>query len=165
MRDPRTCGIVGVLALATAAACAEPPPEGGEAASAAIETMELADTTAPAAASPTLLAIMQQLQHDMTRAQQALWVEHFDGLAEAAGAVADHPPVSPEERARIQGVLGPDFPAFAQGDRRVHEAAVELREAAAARDTAAVLEALAAVQEGCVSCHAAFRVRVRGAAN
>ena len=140
---------VALLSL-VATACGEPPPP--------------AEMDAMPAAAPTdslaLKAIMADLGEDMGAAQRALWVEDFDALGEAAGAVADHPRVSPGEMARVQATLGPAFPDFAAADRRVHDLAVGLRDAAARRDTAAVLQAFSELQAGCVACHTAFRARL-----
>lgn len=108
-----------------------------------------------------LLPIMRQLAIDMAAMQNALWLEDFDEVEERAGAIAEHPHMTEEEIARIQTELGAEMQAFEEADERVHHASVEMHEAAAARDTSAVLERLAEVQAGCVDCHARFRERLR----
>lgn len=111
----------------------------------------------------SLLGIMRGLESSMTRLHAGLWVEDFDEVAAAARAVAEHPQVPPEERIRIQSILGPDFPAFVTTDRTVHDAGIRLSERAMQRDTSGMLDALAQLQEACVSCHTSFRSRVRDA--
>mgnify|MGYP000288625011 CR=1 FL=1 len=139
----RTWIVTGAGALASAGTVlAAPPPE-------------------PAAHEGSLKTIMVDLGQQMARVQTALWVEDLEAVSEAATQIADHPHVSPEERARVQAALGTDFAAFASGDRALHDGAVRLSEAASAKDLDATLRELGAVQVGCVSCHTQFRERLR----
>lgn len=130
--------------------------------------LALLTTTAVLAAPPAddhpsgdLKTIMVALGEQMTRVQSALWVEDLRTVSEAARQVADHPHVSTEERARLQGALGSDFAAFVVADRAVHDAAVRLSEVAGSGDLDGTVRELAAVQAGCVSCHSQFRERLR----
>ncbi len=104
--------------------------------------------------------IMVALGDQMTRAQAGLWVEDYEAIAAAARAVAEHPHVSPEERARVQAALGADFADFAQADRKVHDSAVRLAEAADTQSAESTLGELLEVQSGCVACHTQFRDRL-----
>lgn len=113
------------------------------------------------AALPGLFAIMANLQADMTRLEQALWVEDYPMVATAARAIADHPHVPPDEAARIARVLGGDMVRFKALDGEVHDAAVRLSEHAARGEVEGVLTADAALRRGCVGCHGEFRERVR----
>lgn len=130
--------------------------------------LALLTTSAVLAAPPVddhpsgdLKTIMVELGEQMARAQSALWVEDLGTVSEAGRQVADHPHVSPEERARVQGALGSDFTAFVVADRAVHDAAVRLSEVAGSGDLDGTVRELAAVQAGCVSCHSQFRERLR----
>lgn len=107
-----------------------------------------------------LKSIMIDLGEQMARVQAGLWVEDYAAISTAAKAVADHPHVSPEERARVQAALGEDFAAFAQADRRVHDSAVRLAEAADTRSSESTLKEIVEVQSGCVSCHTQFKQRL-----
>ncbi len=108
-----------------------------------------------------LKVIMRQLGQDMNALNAALWARDFGALETAAIAIAKHPHVSPEEKARVQAALGTDFPAFAAADRRVHDAAMRTAGAAAKNDSDQVLSELGSLQVGCVACHDAFRDRLR----
>lgn len=108
-----------------------------------------------------LLPIMRQLAEDMAAMQSALWLEDFATVERHASAIADHAHISAEEVARIQTALGAEMPQFESFDAAVHDAAVQMHEAARERDTDAVLDRLAEVQRGCVACHERFRERLR----
>jgi mono/diheme cytochrome c family protein len=134
-------GLLGVVMLGTGVAGAQPAPHDASAAD--------------------LKIIMRQLGRDMDALNAALWVRDFGALAIAATAIAEHPHVSPQEKARVQAALGADFAAFGAADRRVHDAAMRTAGAAANEDTARVLSELGSLQVGCVACHDAFRDRLR----
>ena len=108
-----------------------------------------------------LRPIMQALGAEMAKLTTALWIEDYAGITASASAIADHAHISEQELARIQRVLGEDMPAFETLDREVHEASVRLHEAAQARALDTIVDALGAVQSGCVACHARFRERLR----
>lgn len=111
-------------------------------------------------ATGDLRTIMLALGTEMAHAQEALWREDLVTVARAGRAVADHPHVSPTEMARVQAALGTDFGAFVAADRTTHAAAVALAEAAGGGDLSATVQALGAVQAGCVGCHQQFRARL-----
>ncbi|MBW2233214.1 MAG: c-type cytochrome [Deltaproteobacteria bacterium] len=113
------------------------------------------------ASAADLKIIMRQLGRDMDALNAALWARDFGALGTAATAIADHPHVSPQEKARVQAALGADFAAFGAADRRVHDAAMRTAGAAADEDSDQVLSALGSLQAGCVACHDAFRDRLR----
>ena len=113
------------------------------------------------AGAANLKIVMRQLGYDMDALNAALWARDFDALGRAATAIAEHPHVSPKEKARVQAALGPDFAAFGAADRRVHDAAVRTASAAASEDSERVLAELGSLQSGCVACHDAFRDRLR----
>jgi cytochrome c556 len=117
---------------------------------------------APAAAgtTETLLSVMAGLRADMIRLHEGLWTGDFRGVAEAAESVAEHPEVSPAERLRVHTALGDGFADFVAADRRVHDLALGVRDAALREDTAAVLRAVSALQQGCVACHTGYRDRL-----
>lgn len=121
------------------------------------------DTAAAAtrAALPSLFGIMLGLQGDMSRIDRGLWVERYDSIAAAARAVADHPAIPPEEAQKIADVLGEDMARFQALDQTVHDLAVRMAEAARSQDMEEILDADAALRDGCVECHTAFRTRLR----
>lgn len=107
-----------------------------------------------------LLPIMQQLGGHMLGVTQALFTDDHAMLTVQAGAIAEHAPISQAEVARIQSILGSDMHTFEELDAAVHDASMQLHQAAEARDINAVLTHLAAVQRGCVACHQQFRERL-----
>ncbi len=104
---------------------------------------------------------MLELQGDMERVSRGLWIESHDTIAAGAQAIADHPQVPPEELTAISGALGPEIARFKALGTRVHDLSVELVEAARAGDMTTVLARDAAIRQGCVECHTAFRDRLR----
>ncbi len=136
-------GLIGLVLLGTGVAGAQPAQHDASAAD--------------------LKVIMRQLGQDMDALNAALWARDFGALGTAATSIAKHPHVSPQEKARVQAVLGPDFAAFGAADRRVHDAAMRTAGAAANEDTDQVLSELGSLQAGCVACHDAFRDRLREA--
>ena len=162
-RIQRTLALLLLVAL-PAACTSEPAPEGGTSddagTAAAPATTGAADADPSAAQHPPLVVIMQGLQEDMDRVAHGLWSENWGLVRQAATDIAEHPTVSPEERARISEVLGEQMPAFAAMDRDVHDASVALAEHAGRGDVDNVLESLETLQNGCVACHLAFRDRL-----
>jgi cytochrome c556 len=134
-------GLIGVVMLGTCVAGAQPAQHDASAAD--------------------LKTIMRQLGRDMDALNAALWARDFGALGTAATAIAEHPHVSPQEKARVQAALGAVFAAFGAADRRVHDAAMRTAGAAANQDTDQVLSELGSLQVGCVACHDAFRDRLR----
>ncbi|MFW6201446.1 MAG: hypothetical protein ACOC8B_02640 [Gemmatimonadota bacterium] len=111
----------------------------------------------------TLRAIMVGLERDMQRVAHGIWVEDFDTIQAAAGAIADHPTVTEQERRWIFGVLGEDAGGFRQADLYVHDTGLELEDAAARADMADVLEAYDRLVRGCVACHREYREPIQNA--
>ncbi len=109
----------------------------------------------------TLKAVMAGIAADMDSVHMGIWAEDLVQVERAATSIAGHPHVSAAERSRIQQLLGADFGDFVAGDKRVHNAAVDLATAASADDVAEVLPALGELESGCVACHSTFRARLK----
>lgn len=155
---------VGTLLLA---ACApgsgdgEPPESAPEEPDRETETTDTARDASTRVALPGLFGIMAGLETEMAQISRGLWLEDFDTIAAAAGAVAGHPRVPPEEFQRISTVLGEEMPSFGGMDMRVHDLAVRLAEEAGRGELGAVLSTDAELRQACVSCHSTFRERLR----
>lgn len=108
-----------------------------------------------------LRPIMQQLGANMAGLTHALWLEDHEQMAAFAGEIAEHPHISDEELRRIRTALGPEMDRFVAADEAVHVAATRLKAAVEARDVDQVLQRLAEVQTGCMTCHTQFRQRLR----
>ncbi len=151
-----------VLALAVASACeAGDEVESGEAAGPDGLT-EQPDPSVPQTGAQVedglpVRPIMQTMSTDVAGLLSALWFEDYPEVAARADAIADHAPLSPDERDRIQAELGPEMEAFQELDEAVHLAAVRVREAAEAERVDELLDGLSEMQRGCVSCHTRFR--------
>ena len=153
-----------ILLAAVATSCREapdsPPDPAAAPAPAAVEPEAEAAADTPPGTLP-LKEIMAGLERDLAEVASGFWIEDLTMISAAATRVADHARVPPEQMARIQSTLGDEFPAFVQMDGRVHDAAVELAAAAeSARSVSELLPGMVEIQEGCVSCHSAFRARV-----
>lgn len=146
---PNHAAVISLLALVGCTVVERPPSDNSE----------LEQT--PAQPVPgSLQEVMVGLATNMDTVHAGLWAEDMAQVERAATLIAGHPQVSAAERTRIQQALGADFPQFVAGDKRVHDAAVELAAAATADDIAEVLRALERLERGCVSCHSGFRARV-----
>ena len=149
---------VACLAV-TATSCQEPPP-------AQAEPTEPAPSESATADRLPLKEIMGGLEADLANVAHGIWIADSEIVRAAATRIADHPKVLAEQMGVIQTELGTEFPAFVQQDQAVHGAAVELAEASDAIDaTAESFEIYLRLQQGCVSCHTAFRARVTEALN
>jgi hypothetical protein len=157
-RAIRRTAMLTLLAVATA--CGPAPQSDETPAGTAPEA-----SAVPPAAPGSLKAIMQGLEADLANVAHGIWAEDAEAVGAAAGRVADHPRVTPEQMAVIQATLGEDFAAFVQYDQAVHRASVALAEGAAGATAVEHLSGLQRIQQGCVSCHSAFRTRVSAALN
>ena len=138
----------------TATACQEPPR-------AETELGEPTPLESASAARLQLKEIMRGLETDLASVAHGIWIADHEVVRAAARRIADHPKVIPEQMSAIQTALGDEFPAFVQKDQAVHNAAVELARAADSRPvTAESFDIYLRMQQGCMSCHAAFRARV-----
>ncbi|HEX6052791.1 MAG TPA: hypothetical protein VFZ21_26175, partial [Gemmatimonadaceae bacterium] len=108
-----------------------------------------------------LLPIMQRLGSEMTALTYALMTDDYEGVTRSAAAIAAHAPISADELERIKTELGPGMATFEAVDESVHVASTRLHDAAQARSLGVVVERLAEVQRGCVSCHVQFREKLR----
>lgn len=143
---------LGLALLLAAGACRPaPPPEE--------QDHSTSPTEAVGHAPQTLKTIMQGLEADMAAAAHGLWIGDRDAVAAAAGRIADHPHVTPEQMGVIQATLGDEFAAFVAHDQGVHGLAVAFAEAAT-DSTADLASAYTQVQAGCLACHDAFRDRL-----
>lgn len=156
--------LVGTLLLA---ACApetgdgERPDSTPQTAEREAETTDTAPGASTRVALPGLFGIMAGLETDMAQISRGLWLEDFDTIAAGAAAVANHPPVPPEEFQRISSVLGEEMAGFGGMDTRVHDLAVRLAEEARGGRLGVVLSTDAELRQACVSCHSTFRERLR----
>jgi cytochrome c556 len=104
-----------------------------------------------------LRTVMQQLERDMQSVTAAIsreeWLQVFD-LAPEIGSHAE-PPLT--EKVRILAWLGTDASKFRGFDKKTHDAATAMGEAAAKSDGQEVIAEFAKLQQGCLACHQNFR--------
>jgi len=119
-------------------------------------------TTAVAeqATTTSLKTIMQGLRNDTVLVMDAMLVDDFTAVAEAAARVSDHPRIPPEQVSLVAAELGSEMAAFKQFDTLVHDLSVSLQEAAEEGDRARVQQTFQDMIAGCLGCHAAYRHRV-----
>ena len=66
----------------------------------------------------------------MSRIADGIWYEDFEMIRTGAQAIADHPKIPPAQMQLIRKTLGEQFSSFVGMDKAVHDAAVEVAEAA-----------------------------------
>lgn len=120
-----------------------------------------AEHTHPDHEAMPLLPIMLRMAAELDGLMHALWLEDYEAMTRRATGVSAHAAISIDELERIESILGAEMATFEAADEEVHQASVRLREAAEDGNLDAVLEHLAAVQNGCVGCHSRFRERLR----
>ncbi|KKO44393.1 hypothetical protein WG68_16300 [Arsukibacterium ikkense] len=106
-----------------------------------------------------LKGIMQLLATDMSKMTDAISREEWEKVIGIADRVADHeqPPLA--EKMRILTFLGAEANKFKTYDKKVHDAAVEVKQAAQQGDGYRVIESFSTVQKNCLACHQEFRDR------
>jgi hypothetical protein len=108
----------------------------------------------------TLRVIMQELGAEYLRLTNALLVDDFKGLEEAAKAIQTHP-LPDEIVVAIKNKLGRNFRSFERADEQSHQRAADLVKRAAANDISGSAKAFGGIVDGCVSCHKQFRAPLR----
>lgn len=116
-----------------------------------------AESTQPPAQPLALRGIMQDLGRHMDTVTQAISREDWALVEKAAPLIADHPQPPLMEKTRILAYVGTDMGRFRSHDRKTHEAAQALGQAAGNRDGQAVIAAFQALQGRCHDCHREFR--------
>ena len=107
-----------------------------------------------------LKSIMQGLRDNAVLVMDAILVDDFNAVAEAAQQIAEHPQIPPEQVALVAAELGSEMAAFKQFDTVVHDLSVTMREAAQDTDRVGVHRAFDDMIAGCLGCHTAYRQRV-----
>lgn len=114
--------------------------------------------TTPEIVNPLALRkIMHQMAKDMQRITGGIAHEDWALVTEIAPQIADHPQPPLSEKMRILAFVGTDTSKFKGHDKKTHQAAQELKVAAARQDGLAVISAFAALQNSCLACHQSFR--------
>jgi cytochrome c556 len=108
----------------------------------------------------SLKQVMQQLGSDYSDLGDAILWEDFDAAAEAAHAIAYHDKPSMGQRMKIMGALGTEMPEFKKADGRVHDLALNIEEAARAKDMPLLIQHQSRMLTACMACHTTYRSRV-----
>lgn len=111
----------------------------------------------------SLKTIMQGLRDDTVLIMDAILIDDFPAIGDAAARISDHPRIPPEQVSLVAAELGSEMTAFKQFDSVVHDFSVSLREAAEKGDRARVQETFTDMMSGCFGCHSAYRQRVMSA--
>ena len=104
-----------------------------------------------------LRGIMQDLGRHMQTATLAIAREDWALVEKTAPLIAEHPQPPLMEKTRILGFVGTDMGKYKSHDRKTHEAAHKLAQAAKNKDGMEVIAAFQSVQTGCYGCHREFR--------
>lgn len=112
------------------------------------------------ASDGSLKQIMQQLGKDYSNLSHAILIEDFVGAAEAAQAIADHDKPALGQRMKVFGELGSEMSAFKSADKKVHDLALSVEEAAKAKDMPLLIKYHAQMLTACMSCHTPYRSKI-----
>ncbi len=115
--------------------------------------VEGADKAKPLA----LRKIMRDLGKDVQTVTDSITRQDWALVARTAPRIADHPQPPMGERMRILAFVGGDVGKFKQYDKRTHDAARALEQAAIRGDSEAVISTFATLQATCNACHQEFR--------
>ena len=108
----------------------------------------------------SLKRVMQQLGRDYSNLERAILWENFEAAAKAAHAIAYHDKPSMGQRMKIMGTLGSEMPEFKNADGKVHKLAVNIEEAARAKDMPLLIQHQSQMLSACMACHTTYRSRV-----
>lgn len=108
-----------------------------------------------------LHTIMRLLLIDIHTINEGIYTENYDLIEQGAGNINNHPSLAPESRQLVQETLSERMSQFGAYDKVVHGTADSLREAARNQDMNRVMQHYNVIQQGCVSCHAAFQEEIR----
>lgn len=111
--------------------------------------------------SPELHTIMRLLLSDMDRINEGIYTMNYSLIENGAAGINDHPTMAEKSLTLVKEILGERMEIFGSYDHTVHSRADSLREAAAQHDMNRVLDNYRIIQQGCVSCHAAFQEEIR----
>ena len=104
-----------------------------------------------------LKGIMQLLASDMSKMTDAISREEWEKVIGIADRVANHEQPPLPEKMRILKFLGAEANKFKTYDKKVHDAAVDVKQAAQQGDGYRVIESFSTVQKNCLACHQQFR--------
>ncbi len=109
----------------------------------------------------SLKAIMGDMGKEMERITASISTENWARVEKSAALIADHPKPPMSERKQIKNILGTEMGQFKGVDMKTHAAARELTKAASAQDGQRVISAFSALQSHCLTCHEAYRKKLK----
>lgn len=113
--------------------------------------------------SQELHTIMRLLMLDIHTINEGIYTQNFDLIETGAANINQHAPLSDQSRQLVMDTLGERMAQFGEFDDVVHSYADSIRDAAIEKNMGRVLEQYRIVEQGCVSCHAAFQNEIRQA--
>ncbi len=113
-----------------------------------------------AADGPPLKEIMQGLRSDTNAIAEGLFIDDFDQVASAAGNIANHPQIPPDQVQLVAAELAAEMPAFKQFDTLVHDLSLSIAAAAQNSNRDQAITDFHRMLDGCFACHAAYKDRV-----
>lgn len=116
-----------------------------------------AATGAQAAEPLELQKIMKELGKQMQMVTDGISREDWALVEKIAPLIADHPQPPLDEKMRIMGFMGANMGKFKAFDGETHEAALEMKGAAQAKDGQKTIAAFQKLQLTCLACHQTFR--------
>ncbi len=108
----------------------------------------------------TLKAVMQQLVSNYNTLNYAILMEDFSTIEAAAHNISDHDKPDLSQRKKIMKGLKAGMAGFKQADSKVHDLAVQIEEAAKAKNMSLLIEQQAKMLNACMNCHTQYREEV-----
>lgn len=108
----------------------------------------------------TLKEVMQQLGQSYTTLNHAILIGDFDQAMVSAKAISDHEKLSMGQRMKIMATLGTDMVDFKNTDQKVHQLALDIEQAAIAKDMPLLIKRQSQMLSACMACHTTYRSRV-----
>jgi len=119
-----------------------------------------ANAYAEDAHAATLKEVMQQLGQSYATLNHAILIGDFDQAIVSAKAISDHEKPSMGQRMKIMATLGTDMVDFKNTDQKVHQLALDIEQAATAKDMPLLIKRQSQMLSACMACHTTYRSTV-----
>lgn len=108
-----------------------------------------------------LQKIMLSMGLEMHNIGDAIATKNWKAIEKSATWIADHPKPPMVERMKIMSFLGTEALQFKTNDKKTHNAASDVADAAKQQNNASVNNAFATLQQTCLACHQTYRAKLQ----
>lgn len=114
--------------------------------------------------SPSLSAIMLDLDKALVQLSSAIMAEDFKEIERASKKIFDHPKPK-DDLPKIVKALGPKIKYFKRYDKQVHDSGKKIHRLVHDGDLKPILIEYTKIIHNCVACHQAFRPQLKDVLN